>query len=246
MHWKMPNRMSHSFSNQLEKAYPHSLVLLSGIAWLLFSFVLPSICGAGEYFVVGRNQIDIIQWERMPPAEALVSIADANGQVREGRAKYDQTQGLYSQAFKLRNGSILYERREGFKDGLAALPEEEIINRYANHPELAAKGLSLHRADIKKKTNQEGDIFYVVTESPVKRCFIFFRYADGVVLHAREGDSHYQAVTGAMCVDPEVKSTAALEKEGLDLAGRILFDGGEDNRRQLFTEVLAKLEQKVR
>ena len=191
------------------------------------------------------NGHTFIKWESIPAAESKISIIDEEDLVQARREKLVPHKKLLSQAFRLPNGSILYEKREKITADFHVLTsQEEIINRYASHKELLSKGLLVKEKNIVQSSGITGDFSHVVIESAEKRCVIFFGYAEGstVLTLPAHYDRNYEALTGSICEQLGTASSETLEKDVMVFLSRIRFDDGEYTRKQLLAKAFKKLD----
>lgn len=175
-------------------------------------------------------------WHEIAPAESRVSIVDKGGYIQARREKYDVKRNLFSQAFLLRNGSMVFEEQAYAQQGLFPSPAEQIVRRYSKHNEILSQKLHIHEDDVVKKANEGGDIYYTNVQSQSLSCYLFFRYsADSDVGPGITAlDAHYyQAVTGSFCA-PLDGGREELEDEMLDFVADIFFDDGDFTRKQIF------------
>jgi hypothetical protein len=179
----------------------------------------------------------ISMWEEISPAESKVSIAVEMGYVKAQRAKYDPYKNLYSQAFLLSNGSMVYEQQSDVPKGAVLTPAEQIVQRYNKHNEIIAGSISIEEEDIVRKPTEQGDIYYTYLESSDFKCYVFFRYSEDSWLYSSydegEGQSHYQAITGSFCGNPATANPLTLEGEMLQFIANVRFDNGDYTRRQI-------------
>ena len=184
-----------------------------------------------------RRGAFISMWEEISPAESRVSILGESGYVKARRAKYDPHKNLYSQAFLLANGSMVYEEQTEVPKGAVLTPTEQIVKRYNKHNEVIAGRIRIAEKDIIRKQTKEGDVYYAYVESPDFRCNVFFRYSEDSRLYTGAEDgakkSHYQAITGSFCGNPATADPLSLEGEMLRFVGNVRFDNGDYTRREI-------------
>ena len=213
---------------------------------LLLACIVSACQSTGVQRTVRKgNGHGFIKWETIPAAESKISIIDEEGLVQARREKLVPHKKLLSQAFRLPNGSILYEKREKITADFHVLTsQEEIINRYASHKELLAKGLLVKEENIVQSSGITGDFSHVVIESAEKRCVIFFGYAEGSTVHTLPMLYHrnYEALTGSICEQQGTASSETLEKDVMAFLSRIRFDDGEYTRKQLLAKAFKKLD----
>jgi len=196
--------------------------------------------------MVRNGGIGLIQWEDIPAAEAKISIVDEGDAVLARREKKEERRALLSQAFQLKQGSLLYEKRDNIPPEAPVFsPAREIINRYGAHPELLAQGLTLREEQITGVPGLPGDFAYTLVESARKRCAVFFGYSpDSLIKTAADTPlRHYQAVTGTICVAAGSQEAEGVARQTIDLLGRVLFDDGEYTRQQLLARAFRKLDR---
>jgi hypothetical protein len=185
----------------------------------------------------------ISMWEEISPAESKVSIMVERGYVKARRAKYNPYRNLYSQAFLLANGSMVYEQQSDVPKDAVLTPTEQIVQRYNKHNELIAGRINIAEEDIVKKTTEQGDIYYTYLESPDFKCYVFFRYSDDSQLSASyaedEEGNHYQAITGSFCGNAATADAATLEGEMLQFITSVRFDNGDHTRRQILQSAIS-------
>jgi hypothetical protein len=155
---------------------------------------------------VSRSKgIGLVQWENIPAAEAKISIVDEGDAVLARREKKEERRSLLSQAFLLKNGSLLYEKRDNISpEAKVYNPAREIVNRYGAHPELLSQGLTLQEDKIVAAPALPGDFSYALTESAKKKCVVFFGYSPDSVVKTETAEPvrHYQALSGTICAAP--------------------------------------------
>lgn len=196
--------------------------------------------------LAGSSGIGLIQWENIPAAEARISIVEEGDVVRAGREKKEERRSLLSQAFQLKNGSLLYEKRDNISPEAQVFnPSLEIMNRYGGHPELLSMGLIVAAERIVDAPDLQGDFAYTVVASENKKCVVFFGYSPDSVINADNNEPfrHYQAVTGTICAAAGTQEAEAVEQQALSFLGRILFDDGEYTRKQLLAKAFKKLDR---
>ena len=198
-----------------------------------------------EAHVSRGKGIGLIQWENIPAAEAKISIVDEGDTVLARREKKEERRSLLSQAFQLKNGSLLYEKRDNISpEAKVYNPVGEIVNRYGAHPELLAQGLTFQEDKIASAPELQGDFAFTVVESEKKKCVVFFGYSpDSVVKTGAESVRHYQALSGTICAAAGTQESTEVEQHTLALLGRILFDDGEYTRQQLLAKAFKKLDK---
>ncbi|MFH1216456.1 MAG: hypothetical protein V1706_08140 [Pseudomonadota bacterium] len=176
-------------------------------------------------------------WQEISPAESRVSIVVERGDVKARRAKYDPYKNLYSQAFLLSNGSMVYEEQTDVPSGAVLTPTEQIVQRYNKHNEIIAGRIGIDEKDIVRKPTEQGDIYYTYLESPDFKCYVFFRYSEDSRLYPSydkgAGKSHYQAITGSFCGNPATADPLVLEGEMLQFMANVRFDNGDYTRREI-------------
>ena len=185
----------------------------------------------------------ISMWEEISPAESRVSILGETGYVKARRAKYDPYKNLYSQAFLLANGSMVYEEQTDVPRRALLTPTEQIVQRYNKHNEVVAGRVSIDEKDIVRKQTEQGDIYYAYLASPDFKCYVFFRYSEDSRLNTGSNDgagkSHYQAITGSFCGNPATADPSALEGELQQFIANVRFDNGDYTRREILQYTLS-------
>ena len=196
---------------------------------------------------VSRSKgIGLVQWENIPAAEAKISIVDEGDAVLARREKKEERRSLLSQAFLLKNGSLLYEKRDNISpEAKVYNPAREIVNRYGAHPELLSQGLTLQEDKIVAAPALPGDFSYALTESAKKKCVVFFGYSPDSVVKTETAEPvrHYQALSGTICAAPGTPEAEEVERHTLALLGRVLFDDGAYTRQQLLAKAFKKLDR---
>ena len=190
--------------------------------------------------------IGLVQWENIPAAEAKISIVDEGDAVLARREKKEERRSLLSQAFQMKVGSLLYEKRDNIPPEAEVFsPVREIMNRYGGHPELLSQSLSLQEDKVVGAPALKGDFAYTVVESEKKRCVVFFGYSPDSVIKTETDKPfrHYQALTGTICATPGTQESQEIEQHTLTLLDRVLFDDGEYTRQQLLAKAFKKLDR---
>ena len=218
--------------------------------------VIPAFLAACQPAPVGQLQngayisrskvIGLIQWENIPAAEAKISIVDEGDSVLARREKKEERRSLLSQAFQLKEGSLLYEKRDNISpEAEVCSPAREIMNRYGGHQELLSQGLSLQEDKVVSAPGLKGDFAYTIVESEQKKCVVFFGYSPDSVIKTETDKPfrHYQALTGTICTVPGTQESDAVEQHTLALLDRVLFDDGEYTRQQLLAKAFKKLDR---
>ena len=231
----------------MKKEYRFALGLSSLLPYfLVLPFVLSSCQSlpADHLLQHPRRASFISMWEEISPAESKVSIVVERGYVKALRAKYDPYKNLYTQAFLLANGSMVYEQQSDVPKRAAVLtPTEQIIQRYNKHNELIAGRINIKEEDIVHKPTEQGDIYYTYLESPDFKCYVFFRYSEDSQLSSsydeNEGKSHYQAITGSFCGNPATADPLTLKEEMLQFIANVRFDNGDYTRQQILRNAIS-------
>jgi hypothetical protein len=191
----------------------------------------------------------VSMWEEISPAESRVSILEEEAYVKARRAKYDPRKNLYSQAFLLANGSMIYETRTDVPRWAVLTPEKQIVQRYNKHNELIAGKVSIAEKDIVRKQTDQGDIYYAYLKSTGIKCYVYFRYSEDSRLSADaddgSGKGHYQAITGSFCGDTATADPSILEGEMLQFIANVRFDNGDYTRREILQYTLSDAGQSV-
>ncbi len=184
--------------------------------------------------IAGKNSF-ISFWEDISPAESKVSIMVERGNVKARRAKYDPYKNLYSQAFLLSNGSMVYEEQTDVPSRAILTPTEQIVRRYNQHNEILSNKITINEEDVVKKSSNDGDIYYTYIQAPELKCYVFFRYSEESKLKSGQSRklNSYQAITGSFCGNPETANPETLEVEMLDFLETVKFDNGDSARKEI-------------
>ncbi len=202
-------------------------------------FVLTMVCACQSFSIksVGMHDSMVSYWQEIVPAESRVSVVDKGDYIKARREKHDVKRNLFSQAFLLRNGSMIFEEQAYAQHGAFLSPAEQIVRRYSKHNEILSRKLRIQEEDVVKKTSEGGDIYYTYVQSQSLSCYLFFRYSadSDVGPGVADVDAHYyQAVTGSFCAPPGGVEKEELEVEMLDFVSDIYFDDGDFTRKQIF------------
>ncbi|MBF0460765.1 MAG: caspase family protein [Magnetococcales bacterium] len=185
------------------------------------------------------------QWEPVSVFESGISIRDDKGEVRQRVAQRKVSQKKYIEAMKLARGNMLFERRKAVPvDGFHPA-EQELISRYNKNSDFKKFGIQLTPDKIRQQANPEGDISYAVEEGGGYKCVVFFRYSNKSQPPSLDEPGSYEAITGYTCLPLNSKDLAVLEDQVLDLAGRVMFDGGKSTRANMFKAGLSRARQEA-
>ncbi|MBF0186053.1 MAG: caspase family protein [Magnetococcales bacterium] len=201
----------------------------------------------GQAAKVVRLDGDLLSevWEPLSSSESRISIQDDKGEVVQRVAKRDPAKKEYIEVMKLvrngRDGHMIFERRKSAAMDSFRPADEELVRIYNKDKNFKRLGIQLVPESLHRQTIDGGEIVYAVEQGGNHKCVVFFRYSQGSRQQFQEEKGIYEAVRGGSCVPMDSKESVALEKDMLDLAVRVLFDGGKSARSKMFESGLAQL-----
>ena len=192
------------------------------------------------------SDINLLVWEPLSEFTSGVSIRDENGEVLERLAAHDADLKVYYEAMQLAHGNMLYERRTSVAEGSFYPADQALIRRYAASETLGKFNINVLSAKVQQRATEGGNIFYLLEQGGDHKCLAFFRYSAQSQAPTPQESSTYEALTGESCVPLGSAESESLEKDFLDLASRVVFDGGRLAHDKMFGQAFAQLQGQVK